>query len=106
MGERGSEVGDAGQEDGVRLMVMVGEEDELVPVVLAEPELEKLVQGVRSGGRPHADHAPLQVGGPVVLRLTGQDVGRGEDDVVAGKLGLQGREETDVPEFPDFAPIA
>src|SRR5436309_13120736 len=32
MGERGSEVGDAGQEDGVRLMVMVGEEDELVPV--------------------------------------------------------------------------
>src|SRR3954463_5185595 len=30
--ERGSEVGDAGQEDGVRLMVMVGEEDELVPV--------------------------------------------------------------------------
>src|SRR5438067_989475 len=41
MGERGLEVGDAGQEDGVRLMVMVGEEDELVPVVRAGPELEK-----------------------------------------------------------------
>ena len=52
------------------------------------------------------DHAPLQVGDPVVLRLTGQDVGRGEDDLVAGKLGLQGREETHVPEFPDLAPIA
>ena len=52
MGKRGFEVGDAAQEDGVRLMVMVGEEDELVPVVLAETELEKLVQGVRSGGGP------------------------------------------------------
>jgi hypothetical protein len=49
MGERGFEVGDAGQEDGVHLMVMVGTEDELVPVVLAETELEKPVEGICFG---------------------------------------------------------
>jgi len=69
MGKRGSEVGDAGQEDGVRLMVMVGEEDELIPVVRAGPKLEQLVQAaVWFGGRLHPDHlsAPLQVRDPVV----------------------------------------
>ena len=66
MRERGFEVGDAAQEDGVRLMMMVGEQDELVPVVLAETELEKLVEGIRFAWCLHADHAPLQVGDPVV----------------------------------------
>jgi hypothetical protein len=49
MGERGSEVGDAAQEDGVRLMMMVGEQYELVPVTHAETELEKLVESIHFG---------------------------------------------------------
>jgi hypothetical protein len=51
MRERGSEVGDAGQEDGVRLMIMVGKEDELVPVVLLGTELHELAKGLGFAGR-------------------------------------------------------
>src|SRR5271157_1373129 len=106
MRKRGFEVGDAGQEDGVCLMVMVGEEDELVPVVPSGPELEKLVQTVRFRGSLHPDHASLQIGDPVVLRLTDQNIGRGEDDVVGRKLGDQWRQEPNEPEFPLFASVA
>src|SRR5271157_366125 len=106
MRERGFEVGDAGQEDGVCLMMMVGEKDELIPVVLLGTELEELVQTVRFRGCLHPDHASLQIGDPVVLRLTDQDIGRGEDDVVGRKLGDQWRQETDIPEFPLFASVA
>ena len=56
MRQRGFQIGDAGQEDGVRLMVMVGEEDELVPVVLAGTELQELVKGFGFAVCLHADH--------------------------------------------------
>src|SRR5271157_3765006 len=56
MRERGFEVGDAGQEDGVCLMMMVGEKDELVPVVLAETAFHELVNGFGFAGRLHTHH--------------------------------------------------
>src|SRR5271157_5029102 len=56
MRERGSEVGDAGQEDGVCLMMMVGKEDELIPVVLAETAFHELVNGFGFAGRLHTHH--------------------------------------------------
>ena len=69
-------------------MMMVGEEDELVPVVSSGAELEKLVQSVRFRGCLHPDHATLQIGDPVALRLTDQNIGRGEDDVVRRPAGI------------------
>ena len=56
MRERGFEVGDAGQENGVRLMMMVGKQDELVPVVLSGTALHESVKGFGFAERFHSHH--------------------------------------------------
>ena len=55
MGERGSEVGDAAQDDGVRLMMMVGEHYALVPVVLGR------LRGDRRLSKTGAESYPLEL---------------------------------------------
>jgi len=104
MRERGFEVGDAGQEDGVCLMMMVGEEDELVPVVHPGTKLQEPVKGF--AGSLDAHHVASQEIDPVLLCRTEQYVGCSERNVVGGKLGDQWRQETDIPEFTCFPPVA
>ena len=106
MRQRRLQIGDSGQVNGVRLMITVSKEDELVPVVLSSTELHDLVKGFGFAGSLHSHHVAPQEIGPVLLCRTGQDIGRREHDVVRGKLKDQGREETDVPEFTGIPTIA
>src|SRR5512135_1184799 len=78
MRERGFKVGDAGQEDGVRLMMMVGKEDELVPVVLLGTELHEPVKGFGFAGSLHAHDVASYVIDQVLLSHPSQDIGRSE----------------------------
>ena len=86
--------------------VMIGKEDELVPVVHPGTKLQEPVKGFGFAGNLDAHHVASQEIDPVLLRRTEQYVGRGERYMVRGKLGDQWRQETDIPEFTCFPPVA
>src|SRR5271157_4043946 len=106
MRQSGLQIGDAREVDSVSLMVMVGKKDELIPVVLSGTALHESVKGFGFAGSLDAYHVASQEIDPVLLRRTEQYVGCSERNVVGGKLGDQWRQETDIPEFTCFPPVA
>src|SRR5271157_3862969 len=63
-------------------------------------------EGFGFAGSLDAHHVASQEIDPVLLRRTEQYVGCSERNVVGGKLGDQWRQETDIPEFTCFPPVA
>src|SRR5271166_3051830 len=86
--------------------MMIGKEDALVPVVHPGTKLQEPVKGFGFAGSLDAHHVASQEIDPVLLRRTEQYVGCSERNVVGGKLGDQWRQETDIPEFTCFPPVA
>src|SRR5208283_4551608 len=86
--------------------MMIGKEDELIPVVLSGTALHESVKGFGFAGSLDAHYVASQEIDPGFLRRTEQYVGCSERNVVGGKLGDQWWQEADIPEFTCFPPVA
>src|SRR3954453_9834360 len=97
MGQAPPHVGQAREEDGVVLVMVVCQEDELVPLIWLTPVLQQLVQSTPLLRGGQTDHRLAQVGRPVRLAEAEQHVGRRELDLVICRPDR--RAEPYIPEF-------
>ena len=77
-------VGQARQEDGITLMVVIRLEDEFAPGVRLLPKLHESVQSLRGVSRPQ--QVLLEVRRPVSLGGPDEDIRCRDGDVVVGQI--------------------
>ena len=82
--------------------MMIGKEDELIPVVLSGTALHESVKGFGFAGSLDAHYVASQEIDPVFLRRTEQYVGCSERNVVGGKLGANGGRRRTYQSSPAF----
>ena len=101
-------VGQARQEDGIELMVVICLEDELAPRPVRPTGLRSLaklhefVQSFLGVSRPQ--QVLVEVGCPVFLAGPDQDVGCRDGNMVIHQIEKR-RAKPNVPEFPRLAPV-